>query len=455
MALDVFRTIDVEISTANDYVPPIRLSGGDHNGRYLRVKLWNGSSPAQSTGLTARLLFNPCDGSSGGYVTMTAVSGQETACWQAPIPTEALTGTSARLAVQIVQGQDLLCTRVIEASIDSPIIRTDAQPARNALSEFFDAVDRVGNVTENAQTAEAARAKAEAKRVEEENRRASAESGRVNAENQRISAENNRGFNETSRTNAETQRALAETARESAEAQRREAESEREKKEKSRASTEAARATAERLRDEQQARNNADQVKNNRDAKDIQAKIIQECKNHFAPLSHQHSAGDITSGTLPVSRGGLGIESPMEARAARQSIGAASQEELEDLRNSLGSGESTPWETLPLGDGWAPINGQTPRIRKVNGLVCIDGVVMQAGGGVVAYVATIPPAYLPSSGEQVIGVTLTRATFDSSLSKNMNIVISAESGNLFLDEPTSTEFGIGWAIPLTATYAPR
>lgn len=55
----------------------------------------------------------------------------------------------------------------------------------------------------------------------------------------------------------------------------------------------------------------------------------------FAALAHGHSASDITSGTLPVSRGGT---NGTTAAAARTSLGAASQEDLDTVRDSLSRG---------------------------------------------------------------------------------------------------------------------
>ena len=39
MALDNFRRITIDVDAANDYIPPVTLSGGDSNGRTLLVKL--------------------------------------------------------------------------------------------------------------------------------------------------------------------------------------------------------------------------------------------------------------------------------------------------------------------------------------------------------------------------------------------------------------------------------
>lgn len=55
-------------------------------------------------------------------------------------------------------------------------------------------------------------------------------------------------------------------------------------------------------------------------------------KSAFAALTHQHSAADVTSGTLPIARGGTDATT---ASAALTNLGAASAEELQDVRDSL------------------------------------------------------------------------------------------------------------------------
>ena len=52
----------------------------------------------------------------------------------------------------------------------------------------------------------------------------------------------------------------------------------------------------------------------------------------FATLTHKHDAADVTSGTLPVARGGTGATT---ASAALTKLGAASASELDDVRDSL------------------------------------------------------------------------------------------------------------------------
>ena len=52
----------------------------------------------------------------------------------------------------------------------------------------------------------------------------------------------------------------------------------------------------------------------------------------FAAVAHKHDAADVTSGTLPVARGGTGATTASEALTT---LGAASASELDDVRDSL------------------------------------------------------------------------------------------------------------------------
>jgi hypothetical protein len=55
-------------------------------------------------------------------------------------------------------------------------------------------------------------------------------------------------------------------------------------------------------------------------------------KSAFAYKSHTHPASDVTSGTLPLARGGTGSG---DATAARAALGAASSQEVQALRDSV------------------------------------------------------------------------------------------------------------------------
>lgn len=64
----------------------------------------------------------------------------------------------------------------------------------------------------------------------------------------------------------------------------------------------------------------------------VWARISAWAKGAFAAITHKHGAGDITSGTLPIERGGTGGAT---AEAARAALGASSQADTDALRESL------------------------------------------------------------------------------------------------------------------------
>lgn len=148
MDLYGYRQIEVDIGGVNDVVPPVVLSAGDHDGRVLLVRLWDGAAAASPTGLTARLLYNsdPAKGS-GGYVTMSAVSGEPTAAWRVAVPSEALAPGRSVLSVEISEGETIVASRRITAYVEPSVIDDGAPEAVDALAEFRAAIARLEDFT--------------------------------------------------------------------------------------------------------------------------------------------------------------------------------------------------------------------------------------------------------------------------------------------------------------------
>lgn len=147
MDLYGYRRIWFDVGTANESLAPIVLSAGDHDGRIVAVRLWDGAAAVSGTGLTARLLFNDGTGGSGGYATMSAVSGEATAAWEVAVPTEALTPGHSTMSIEISQGQTIVCSRLIDAFVEPSVIDGDAPEAQDALAEFRAAVARLEDFT--------------------------------------------------------------------------------------------------------------------------------------------------------------------------------------------------------------------------------------------------------------------------------------------------------------------
>lgn len=147
MDLFGYRRIWFDIGTANESLPPIILSAGDHDGRIIAVRLWDGASSVSGTGLIARLLFNDNQGGSGGYVEMTAIAGEATAAWEVAAPSEALRPGRSTLCIEISQGTTIVCSRLIEALVEPSVIDDSSQEAQDALAEFRAAVARLEDFT--------------------------------------------------------------------------------------------------------------------------------------------------------------------------------------------------------------------------------------------------------------------------------------------------------------------
>lgn len=151
MALDNFRRIVIDVDTANDYIPPVMLSGGDSNGRTLLVKLTdNGKAIASAAGITAKLAYADGCGNSG-FKTMTPVGGYETAVWECAAPGSVLKTDSAHLCVQFWQGSDVVCTRVFHASVDRNLVSLESgTTSGDAVKELYDTIANLNKVIDRA-----------------------------------------------------------------------------------------------------------------------------------------------------------------------------------------------------------------------------------------------------------------------------------------------------------------
>lgn len=151
MALDNFRRIVIDVDTANDYIPPVMLSGGDSNGRTLLVKLTdNGKAIASTAGITAKLAYADGCGNSG-FKTMTPVGGYETAVWECAAPGSVLKTDSAHLCVQFWQGSDVVCTRVFHASVDRNLVSLESgTTSGDAVKELYDTIANLNKVIDRA-----------------------------------------------------------------------------------------------------------------------------------------------------------------------------------------------------------------------------------------------------------------------------------------------------------------
>ena len=103
-------------------------------------------------------------------------------------------------------------------------------------------------------------------------------------------------------------------------------------------------------------------------------------KSAFAALAHTHSAEDVTSGTLPVARGGTGATTASEALT---SLGAASESDLDDVRDSLS-------QFVTVGDGATRASISQQESSKQYARIHVSGglgkyIVLFDDGGIAVY----------------------------------------------------------------------
>ena len=188
-------------------------------GRYIRAEiLKDGTSfeiPADAVvSIASGTIWNHCE-----------VEGNKIVV---PLSKALLNGVGERLCqIEIVKGEEKLTTISFKVKVEKSVRDDGAIEGATELGILDKAISDAKQITQEAETAEAARKTAESARVSAENTRKSQETGRVNAEASRVSAEKTRKSQETTRGTAETARVAAENTRKSQETGRVNAESAR------------------------------------------------------------------------------------------------------------------------------------------------------------------------------------------------------------------------------------
>lgn len=157
---DDYRNIDIDIDGANDWIPEIRLSGGDVEGRTITVRLLkdgkviddpNGSG---SVTLTARLLFNPKVGTAypGGYKTMSKFVSASTWGFRVTVPRAAftnLTGSHTAMAIEVQKTtgtgnaakDEIVCSRTFNAIVDESVLKAGDGTDPDPLEEWHNLIN--------------------------------------------------------------------------------------------------------------------------------------------------------------------------------------------------------------------------------------------------------------------------------------------------------------------------
>lgn len=162
---DDYRNIDIDIDGANDWIPEVRLSGGDVEGRTITVRLLKDGKviddPTEpgSVTLTARLLFNPKVGTAypGGYKTMSrfvsaSMTGEDTWGFRVTVPRAAftnLTGSHTAMAIEVQKTtgtgssakNEIVCSRTFNAIVDESVLKAGDGTDPDPLEEWHNLIN--------------------------------------------------------------------------------------------------------------------------------------------------------------------------------------------------------------------------------------------------------------------------------------------------------------------------
>lgn len=164
-SFDDYRNIDIDIDGANDWIPEVRLSGGDVDGRTITVRLLKDGkviddpSEPGTVSLTARLVFNPKVGTAypGGYKTMDkfvqeSTTGGTTWGFKTTVPRAAftnLTGHSTAMAIEVQKTtgtgesakDEIVCSRTFNAIVDESVLKAGDGTDPDPLEEWHDLIN--------------------------------------------------------------------------------------------------------------------------------------------------------------------------------------------------------------------------------------------------------------------------------------------------------------------------
>lgn len=162
---DDYRNIDIDIDGANDWIPEIRLSGGDVDGRTITVRLLKDGkviddpTESGSVTITARLLFNPKVGTAypGGYKTMSkfvsaSPAGEDTWGFRVTVPRAAftnLTGSHTAMAIEVQKTtgtgsaakDEIVCSRTFNAIVDESVLKAGDGTDPDPLEEWHNLIN--------------------------------------------------------------------------------------------------------------------------------------------------------------------------------------------------------------------------------------------------------------------------------------------------------------------------
>lgn len=171
MTLDGFRDVTetpISLDFSNSWIADIRLNAGDKDGRTITVAITDNGQPITSTtGITSvALAYNTAPGVEvGDRVTMTPVSGQETATYRATLPRRAIAKPGViALGVEVTTADGAkICSRNFKGVVERAVWDAESTQGQDSLTRLEQliadgdaAIIRVNNAITDANNAVAA-----------------------------------------------------------------------------------------------------------------------------------------------------------------------------------------------------------------------------------------------------------------------------------------------------------
>lgn len=171
MTLDGFRDVTetpISLDFSNSWIADIRLNAGDKDGRTITVAITDNGQPITSTtGIkSVALAYNTAPGVEvGDRVTMTPVSGQETATYRATLPRRAIAKPGViALGVEITTADGAkICSRNFKGVVERAVWDAESTQGQDSLTRLEQliadgdaAIIRVNNAITDANNAAAA-----------------------------------------------------------------------------------------------------------------------------------------------------------------------------------------------------------------------------------------------------------------------------------------------------------
>lgn len=171
MTLDGFRDVTetpISLDFSNSWIADIRLNAGDKDGRTITVAITDNGQPITSTtGIkSVALAYNTAPGVEvGDRVTMTPVSGQETATYRATLPRRAIAKPGViALGVEVTTADGAkVCSRNFKGVVERAVWDAESTQGQDSLTRLEQliadgdaAIIRVNNAITDANNAVAA-----------------------------------------------------------------------------------------------------------------------------------------------------------------------------------------------------------------------------------------------------------------------------------------------------------